>query len=482
MDQIKDLRQYRKPRLGNTMRLPIGIKRPLFLLLSGFVIVLVAYVGSLFWSDSGVADEFDDDAAFESISGTGQTLTIEDINLSITFWQQRIQSAPNDMFAHFTLGGYFVQKARHTGDIAQYDYAEEALRRAVELVPLYGATRVQLGAVLLAKHQFAEALDLAEVALKQRPDEVSALSVIGDANLALGNYSEAEVAFSKLMVVYPGPGATSRSAALEFLLGRTDTAIMIMRKAVDSATLAGGFQEEVAWYAYRLGDLYRISGQYQEAIDQFSAALEVFHDYRLALLGMGKARAAQGRYRDAIALVERAAEIIPELNTLVTLGDLYTLIGDQEPARQAYDTVEVIARLSKANQVIYNRSLALFYADHDLKLDTALELAETEIEVRKDIYGYDTLAWVLYKHGRFDEATDAITKAMRLGTQDAQLYFHAGMIYYRLGRNDEAGEFLEHALRISPRFSIQYTEDANLVLNKLRQQSAPATSANRSGP
>ena len=44
------------------------------------------------------------------------------------------------------------------------------------------------------------------------------------------------------------------------------------------------------------------------------------------------------------------------------------------------------------NRVLYNRELVYFYADHGLQPAEALELARREIEVRKDIYGYDALA------------------------------------------------------------------------------------------
>ena len=69
------------------------------------------------------------------------------------------------------------------------------------------------------------------------------------------------------------------------------------------------------------------------------------------------------------------------------MGDLYAEIGDSDQARLQYDTVEFIAKLAAINEQVYNRQLALFYADHDLKLDEALELATSELAVRKDVYG-----------------------------------------------------------------------------------------------
>ena len=64
---------------------------------------------------------------------------------------------------------------------------------------------------------------------------------------------------------------------------------------------------------------------------------------------------------------------------------------------------------------------------------------------RPDIYGYDALAWCLYRNGRYDEAAAAIEKALALDTGDATLLAHAGLIDYRRGRSAGALEYLTAA-------------------------------------
>ena len=137
-----------------------------------------------------------------------------------------------------------------------------------------------------------------------------------------------------------------------------------------------------------------------------------------------------------------------------------------------YDTVGFIDKLGTINQVLYNRQIVLFYADHDLKPDRALELARKELTARKDIYGYDAFAWALFKNGEYSEAADAITEAMKLGTQDANLYYHAGMIYNQLGDKELAREYLEYALLLNPEFSILQSDVARRVLADLGNEAA----------
>ena len=88
---------------------------------------------------------------------------------------------------------------------------------------------------------------------------------------------------------------------------------------------------------------------------------------------------------------------------------------EAEKARQQYDLVEVIEQKIGVNND--QKRLAMFRADQNIKLDEALEIATREHEMRKDIFTADTLAWVLYKKGNFEEAKKASEEAMRLKTE-----------------------------------------------------------------
>ena len=76
---------------------------------------------------------------------------------------------------------------------------------------------------------------------------------------------------------------------------------------------------------------------------------------------------------------------------------------------------------------LYNRELALFYTDHDLKLPEALELARRELRGRRDVYTHDVLARARYENGRAGEALEPLAEALWLGTRDARRLVHAGM-------------------------------------------------------
>jgi Flp pilus assembly protein TadD len=108
----------------------------------------------------------------------------------------------------------------------------------------------------------------------------------------------------------------------------------------------------------------------------------------------------------------------------------------------------VIAHLAAINQQVYNRQIVLFSVNHDRDLAAALTLATQELAVRKDIYGYDAYAWALLANGRAGDADAAMQHALALGTRDALLWYHAGVIAAAMGDTSRAKTFLQEAVSL----------------------------------
>jgi tetratricopeptide (TPR) repeat protein len=158
------------------------------------------------------------------------------------------------------------------------------------------------------------------------------------------------------------------------------------------------------------------------------------------------------------------------------LGDVYAKDGQPAEAQKQYDLVDYISRLTTFNQNVYNRELAVFYADHGIHLNAALALARKEFDVRHDVYTWDALAWALYRNGRLEDAEEAINSALRLGTKDASIFFHAGLIYDGLHEESKAREFLERVAILNPQFNLLFADVARQSLAKL--SSGPTVTAN----
>ena len=82
--------------------------------------------------------------------------------------------------------------------------------------------------------------------------------------------------------------------------------------------------------------------------------------------------------------------------------------------------------------------------------------AVERVEILKDgasaIYGADAVAWTALKAGKIEEAQAAIKEALRLGTRDAKLFYHAGMIARAASDKAAAKDYLKRALSLNPQF------------------------------
>jgi tetratricopeptide (TPR) repeat protein len=392
---------------------------------------------------------------------------LSEIDRLIRAYDTQVSGAPNASGLSF-LGRLELERARLTGDIDSYARAVQALERARSLVPQDQDIAVLLAGARYTTHDFAGALSLARNVLAEDARSTGALAVEGDAELELGRYGEAAVSYRALEQQAPTAAAVLvRRARFSFLHGDTAGAERFASEAERAATSEGAFGPKHAFYFIFHGKLELDLGHYDQAAALYERAVRIAPDYYVALSGLASTRAAQGRLKDAIRTYRRAVAIVPEPISLAALGDLYTLSGKSQLAERQYGTVETIATLANLNRRLYDRQLALFYADHDRQTDEAVRIAEASLETRKDVFGYDAYAWALYRAGRYTEARLASDRALSLGTPDPKLWYHAGMISAALGDGTRARDELERTLDQSPQFDPLQALTAGAELDRL---------------
>src|SRR4051794_10039596 len=391
---------------------------------------------------------------------------------AIALAQHRAQRQANSPNALYRLGDAYIRKARESGDTSYFKLADEALRKSLELNPQQSSVLRHLAYVLSLQHDFAQAAATAAKAVELNSADSDAYGILGDAYLETGQYVLAQEAYAKMIEISGDLASFSRRSGLKSLRGDPQGAIEDLQRAIDAGKASDQPRESIAWAQFQLGMEHLAAAHWKMAEDQFQAALTTYPGYYRAYAGLAHVRAGQKRYQDAIAYYQKALAVVPLPDYASALGDIYRKTGQRALAGKQYALVEYIGRLSAFNQIIYNRELAYFYADHDIKLPESLELTRNEIEGRKDVYGYDALAWALYKNGHVEEAQTAIASALELGTKDARLLFHAGMISHRVGENDKAEAYLQQALALNPSFHVLQADEARKTLRKLQAKSS----------
>ncbi len=392
-------------------------------------------------------------------------------NSEIRFLEERVKSDHDDFIAYNKLAADYLQRQRETGSIEYLSLATRAAQASLKAIPAEqnpgGLTA--LAQAEYASHNFTAARDDALKLKELSPNKSYPYEILCDALLELGSYDEADAAFARMEKLGRGSiGTETRLARLSVLRGHVADAQRHLSYALALAlNTAKPSRETVAWCRWQLGETAFSIGDYETAERYYRDSLTTFPDYYRALASMARVRVARNDLQGGMEFYEQAIKRLPDPAFVAASGDLYKLAGHEREAAAQYALVEQIGHLSAASGALYNRQLALFYADHDIKPEEAYANAVKEYEARRDIYGADALAWTALKAGKISEAQSAIKDALRLGTQDAKGFYHAGMIARAAGDKTKARDYLRRALVLNPQFDLLQASVARKALEEL---------------
>jgi tetratricopeptide (TPR) repeat protein len=396
----------------------------------------------------------------------------EPANEVIRFLEAKIKVDHEDFVAHNKLASAYLQQMRETGNIEYLDMALEAARTSLAILPAE-SNKGGLAALTHAEfssHDFVNARDHARLLIEIDPGKSRGYQLLGDVLYELGQYDEAKEAYEQMEDLGGHSELTrvaveQRWAKLAMIYGERVKARAHMMSALRVAeSLPVESAETVAWCKWQLGEMSMAEGDFDGAEKHFNSALKTFPGHFAATEALGHLRAARGDLQGAILSYQKASEEAPDPASVAMLGDLYQLTGRRDDAARQYAVFEQLTLAADDNKNLHGREIAMFYANHDIKTGEACDSAVREYETRRDIYGADVVAWACYKAGRTDEARLAIGDALRLGTKDAQLFYHAGMIEKELGNQNEARRFLKLSLKTNPAFDLLQAEKARDVL------------------
>lgn len=390
------------------------------------------------------------------------------VDKSIEFFSRRIEGKPSDVANRIALGRLYLRKAAEQDDFASFTKAEEVLSQAVKNNPNHLSAMTYLAKALIARHDFAAALQLANKVLSRRPANPVALSIQGDCELELGRYQHAEKTYQKLLSVERSGATIARQAHLHELMGKPDKAIRLLEEALQDAEQTGLSDENLAWYDFRLGVMHRNRGDLDRAEAFLKSALARKSNYAPAVSSLAAVHALQGKLDESIKLYEHAIETYGEPPMMWGLGDVYAFQGNKEKAKQWYnETDKAMAEEAKTAATAHFREVARFYCDTDRHLKKALQLAQQDLKMREDLFAYDTLAWAQFKNGLHEEALQNVSRALQTGIHDAMIHYHAGRIHEAVGNKSKAIAFFSTALANNPYFSLTMTRDAKSRLREL---------------
>jgi tetratricopeptide (TPR) repeat protein len=407
-------------------------------------------------------------AAFAAAQDTTSVATagLSQVEQSIAEARTAISEKPAEYAGFNLLAAALVRRAQETSSVAFYSQAEDVVKKSLELAPNnFDGEKVQVS-ILLGEHQYQAALEGAKALNQRMPDDVMVYGLLTDANVALGNYKDAEDSAQWMLNLRPGNlPALIRAAGLRELFGENEGSYELVQLAYQS-TPPTDIPARAALLA-QMGRLRFASGNIDSAEKLFQQALTVSPGDPAALGNLAELRIAQKRYPEAVTLLQQRYRSVPRPANLYRLAEAIQLAGQESEAKKAFTEFERQALQESDKKDNANRELIFYYADHAQQPAKALKIAQLEFAWRRDVYTLDAYGWALHVNGQDAEASKQINAALAVGIRDAKFFLHAGEISAKLGDRTAAERYFQQSAQLNGAES----EQARNLLASLTEKS-----------
>lgn len=376
------------------------------------------------------------DASEPASSAARRSSTAAEVQLA----EQRVAERPQDPDALARLGSLYLARARETGDPSFYSLAERAVERARTQRPGHAQALIVAGVLALARHDFAGGLALGEQARALYPDLNAPLGIILDAQTELGRYEEALDTAQQMLDRRPDIASLTRASYQRELRGDLPGAIELLDQSAETA----GTPFDEAWTRRLSGDLRLQEGDLDGAERAYAQAATARPGDPAVDVSRARLALARGDAASAEALLRGALEQMPLPDYAIMLGELLLTEGRPQEAQQQFAVARAAFALFAANGGDAALETAAFEADYG-DAASAFVGAEAAYRRRPSVIAADVVAWAAYRAGRLDVARRYSAEALRLGTREPALAYHAGVIALASGDAEAATRYLGDA-------------------------------------
>jgi tetratricopeptide (TPR) repeat protein len=256
-----------------------------------------------------------------------------------------------------------------------------------------------------------------------------------------------EIVMLRLQKAYPNEWQPYWFLSIIYLRGRNYTAAIPHLKYLTS------IKPDFAPAWENLGIAYLSIDESTSAINTFKSALAKTSkpSFRMkVLLGTSLNQA----YRDEESvqvLTEALSHMETEDTSMIVqaysaLALSYERLKRYEESERSYET----ALFYEPDNALVLNNLAYSFSERDKELPRALDMAKIAVAKEPNNGAYlDTIGWIYFKMGNYEEAKKWIEKAVQSGRESPAVLEHLGDVYLKLGDREKALHYYEKALRIN---------------------------------
>ena len=187
-------------------------------------------------------------------------------------------------------------------------------------------------------------------------------------------------------------------------------------------------------------------GRHSEAVEYLKTAIDINPNDINALSAYGYSLSQLKENDEAILYLKKALAIHPnDVNILGTLGLIYDALKMWDKCDSTY---EHALQIDSSNATV-NNNYAYSLSERGERLDAALDMVKFAIKKEPENSSFlDTIGWVYYKLGNYEEAKSYLEKAMKIGGESSVMLEHLGDIMFKMGKKDVAAQLWQKAYKL----------------------------------
>jgi len=348
----------------------------------------------------------------------------EDIKRVNDFFGKAAEKAGDDSAALKEVADYFAASRQIQDAIPLY-------LRVLDLQPDDSNVREKLASGFVLTNQHGKAIEMLQEIIRQHPEKYQAYDLLaqlfdeGGRALARANqagpakaeFAKAAANYEQSLLINPGR-ANSYLRLGELLIGPLKES----ERAVKILTEARQRFQHIAEFTFYLAIALREAKNPQQAVITFEEALNEAQSDNEEML-TARFYFEYGAAADQAGLYDKAADLLRKSIAL-----------DPANAAEAYNYI------------------GFMWAEHNLHLDEAEEMIGRALQLDPNNGAYlDSLGWVHYRKGKYDDALSELLRAAQNLAQDDPIVFeHIGDTYSKLNRVAQALEFWQKASALNP--------------------------------
>ncbi len=300
------------------------------------------------------------------------------------------------------------------------------------------------GFAALKMGDFQAAKEILSQALQKNPQNVGVLLALAQIAVHHREPTKIENYLKKAMEVEPANGEILETFA-HFLTSQNR-----LREAKETFTKGAQQNPSDPKPYFHLGRLHMETKHYAEAQQAFESALKIDNSLILGHLGVGDSLAFRGKYSEALNSYSALLDLNPKfVAAYIRIGQAHEGLADMELAEIAY---RVAINLDPKQGIALN-NLSWILAEKKESLDEALVWAKKAVSLTPKVSSvYDTLGWVYRARGELDKAHATFMKGTTIPPLDPSLMYHLGIVLTEQGKTSDATMAFKNALELAPNF------------------------------